>query len=105
MSAVAVLESKTADPMVDGESAETIINKVRQYLKSRRPYDSVPESDEEFFACALARMTWQPSTELTAESIELGRRDHEVWQQTGELPYYILEWRKLARQDILHFIG
>jgi len=105
MSAAAIVEDRTADPMVNGESAETIIGKVRKYLKSRRPYDDVPEADEEFFACALARLTWQPSTVLTPEAIELGRRDHAEWQRTGELPYYILLWRDLARQDILHFIG
>ncbi|MDP2816293.1 MAG: hypothetical protein Q8O19_06405 [Rectinemataceae bacterium] len=105
MSAAAVAETIVVDPMVNGESAETIIAKVRKYLESRRPFDSVPASDEEFFACALARLTWQPSTVLTAESIELGRRDHKHWQQTGELPYYILQWRDLARQDIMHFIG
>lgn len=104
MNATACMTIGHAAHSVASESAETIISKVRQYLKSRRPFDPIPETDEEFFACALARLTWQPSVELTTEVLVSGKGDHAEWKRTGELPYYIIQWRELARVDIMHCI-
>ena len=94
----------TKVPPVVEETSEKCIELVRRYLDSRRPFDKVPEDEEEFFACALARLTFAPFNPVDPDMAALAKEDHAEWLRTRTLPYYIVIWRDLARNDTMHGI-
>ena len=91
-------------PPVVEETPEKCIELVRRYLNSRRPFEKVPEDEAEFFACALARLTFAPWKPVEPDMVAVAMEDHAEWLRTRTLPYYIDTWRELARIDVLHGI-
>lgn len=102
MNAAGIALAKVEPPAE--ETPEKRIEIVRRYLNSRRPFEKVPEDEEEFFACALARLTFAPCNPVAPDMVALAKEDHAEWLRTRTLPYYIETWRDLARNDILHGI-
>jgi hypothetical protein len=102
MNALSVTLQGKVKPLVAEESPEQVICIVRKYLQSRRPFHTIPEAEEEFFAWALACLTFAPTNPICPDMIATAAEDHAEWKRTGDLPYYIVTWREVEQGDIFH---